>query len=205
MLPLFCVLQFKTIFFFTFLVFLKFYSYKLSWTHLFGFPSFTYRIIIIIYKHTKYTVVFAVVNVIIFFRQTMSELSDSDLRSELNKYGFNAGPVTGTTRKIYEKKLEAFRKGTNGVSASDKRATKAQPKAVPKSTPLKNNTSSTALPSIATTPLSARKKGRKVQLTDTESDNELELTLASDKGSPTSTRRTNNKRWGFLLALLNLR
>lgn len=35
----------------------------------------------------------------------IEELSDSELRRRLIEYGFEAGPVTGTTRKLFEKKL----------------------------------------------------------------------------------------------------
>ncbi|XP_078091279.1 lamina-associated polypeptide 2, isoforms beta/delta/epsilon/gamma-like [Mustelus asterias] len=33
-------------------------------------------------------------------------LSDEDLKEQLIKYGFSAGPIVATTRKVYEKKLE---------------------------------------------------------------------------------------------------
>ncbi|XP_048410244.1 lamina-associated polypeptide 2, isoforms beta/delta/epsilon/gamma-like [Stegostoma tigrinum] len=36
----------------------------------------------------------------------VSDLSDEDLKEQLIKYGFSAGPIVATTRKIYEKKLE---------------------------------------------------------------------------------------------------
>uniref|UniRef100_A0A914CDC7 LEM domain-containing protein n=1 Tax=Acrobeloides nanus TaxID=290746 RepID=A0A914CDC7_9BILA len=42
-------------------------------------------------------------------KKPISLLSDKDLRDELTKYGFTTGPVTPSTRKVYEKKLENFR------------------------------------------------------------------------------------------------
>ncbi|XP_072418528.1 lamina-associated polypeptide 2, isoforms beta/delta/epsilon/gamma-like [Chiloscyllium punctatum] len=36
----------------------------------------------------------------------VSDLSDEDLKEQLIKYGFSAGPIVATTRKVYEKKLE---------------------------------------------------------------------------------------------------
>ncbi|XP_078409868.1 lamina-associated polypeptide 2, isoforms beta/delta/epsilon/gamma-like [Cetorhinus maximus] len=36
----------------------------------------------------------------------VTELSDEDLKEQLVKYGFSAGPIVATTRKVYEKKLE---------------------------------------------------------------------------------------------------
>ncbi|XP_067915775.1 thymopoietin a isoform X1 [Heterodontus francisci] len=36
----------------------------------------------------------------------VTELSDEDLKEQLIKYGFSAGPIVATTRKVYEKKLE---------------------------------------------------------------------------------------------------
>ncbi|VDM66543.1 unnamed protein product [Strongylus vulgaris] len=37
-------------------------------------------------------------------------LSDNELRNELTKYNVNVGPVSGTTRSLYEKKLIKLRK-----------------------------------------------------------------------------------------------
>ncbi|XP_038666814.1 lamina-associated polypeptide 2-like [Scyliorhinus canicula] len=36
----------------------------------------------------------------------VTELSDEDLKEQLIKHGFSAGPIVATTRKVYEKKLE---------------------------------------------------------------------------------------------------
>uniref|UniRef100_UPI00398F03E5 lamina-associated polypeptide 2, isoforms beta/delta/epsilon/gamma-like isoform X6 n=1 Tax=Pristiophorus japonicus TaxID=55135 RepID=UPI00398F03E5 len=35
----------------------------------------------------------------------VTELTDEDLKEQLTKYGFSAGPIVATTRKVYEKKL----------------------------------------------------------------------------------------------------
>lgn len=44
-------------------------------------------------------------------KKPVGDLSDKDLREELTSYGFShAGPITPSTRKVYEKKLENFRK-----------------------------------------------------------------------------------------------
>ncbi|KAK0404043.1 hypothetical protein QR680_017256 [Steinernema hermaphroditum] len=39
----------------------------------------------------------------------VASLSDAELRKELATFGYNSGAVTGTTRKLYEKKLLKFR------------------------------------------------------------------------------------------------
>ncbi|XP_067860702.1 lamina-associated polypeptide 2, isoforms beta/delta/epsilon/gamma-like [Heptranchias perlo] len=36
----------------------------------------------------------------------VTELTDEDLKEQLIKYGFSAGPIVATTRRVYEKKLE---------------------------------------------------------------------------------------------------
>lgn len=46
----------------------------------------------------------------------MTELSDAELRGELVARGFNCGPVMGTARKVYEKKLQTLRDGDTKLS-----------------------------------------------------------------------------------------
>ena len=51
-------------------------------------------------------------------------LSDEELRQELQDHGYACGPVTVTTRSVYEKKLVAYLKGDllpaqNGGSKHD--------------------------------------------------------------------------------------
>lgn len=53
-----------------------------------------------------------------------SELSDSELRAELKRHGFNAGPVTGSTRPLLIKKLLK-------LQGNDKQSSKVAKKPVP--------------------------------------------------------------------------
>lgn len=110
----------------------------------------------------------------------ISELNDANLRAELISLGFNAGPVTGTTRKLYEKKLENLRKSSKIRNTF---STKKIPSRIEK------NASATV--SAFVLPISAKKeKGPKI--TDTESsDNELDLTLPSNNSS-TATRSSRD-------------
>lgn len=50
----------------------------------------------------------------------VSALSDAELRGELQSLGMNIGPVTGTTRTIYEKKLLKLRQGGGAAPAPKK-------------------------------------------------------------------------------------
>ncbi|KAH7729302.1 LEM domain containing protein [Aphelenchoides avenae] len=99
----------------------------------------------------------------------VSELSNAEVKTELQNYGFDPGPVTATTRQIYEKKLEKLRK--EGGGQHKKSASPARRKPSPaKVSPVK--------PATPTTPKSARKQpSRKSFASDEGSENELELEL----------------------------
>uniref|UniRef100_A0A914I975 LEM domain-containing protein n=1 Tax=Globodera rostochiensis TaxID=31243 RepID=A0A914I975_GLORO len=47
----------------------------------------------------------------------VSELTNEELKAELSSFGFMAGPITGTTRSILQKKLESFRNGSETANA----------------------------------------------------------------------------------------
>lgn len=49
----------------------------------------------------------------------VSELSDSELRSLLSDHGHKAGPITATTRRVYELKLESLLKQGGGSGGGD--------------------------------------------------------------------------------------
>lgn len=54
-----------------------------------------------------------------------SKLSDSELRAELQQYSLTTiGPITRTTRKIYEKQLKAFQTRNSDANKKTKKATK---------------------------------------------------------------------------------
>lgn len=61
-------------------------------------------------------------------------MSDAELRAELNVRGANVGPVTGTTRSLYEKKLKKLLSGGAKTPARPTVA-KPAPKPTPKSAP----------------------------------------------------------------------
>uniref|UniRef100_A0A915DVD3 LEM domain-containing protein n=1 Tax=Ditylenchus dipsaci TaxID=166011 RepID=A0A915DVD3_9BILA len=107
----------------------------------------------------------------------VTELQDAELRSELASFGCKIGPIAGTTRGFYEKKLENFRSG-GGSSVK-------QSKGSVKRTPSKTN----APPVLAPTPLSAKKKSKRSlsqsSVSTESSDNELDLTIG-DSSSPTA-------------------
>jgi len=54
----------------------------------------------------------------------VSALSDQALRVELQQRGISVGPITGTTRRIYEKKLEQAR-STNKSPAGSRSGSKS--------------------------------------------------------------------------------
>lgn len=92
--------------------------------------------------------------------KTISELSDVELRNELSHYNTKVGPILGTTRKIYEKKLEAFRSGTT-LNKTKSKTTKAD-------TPQKNESKQSI------TPVSLKKVPSSKKTFEMESDNEHE-------------------------------
>ncbi|KAI1732854.1 LEM domain-containing protein [Ditylenchus destructor] len=121
----------------------------------------------------------------------ISDLDDAELRSELASYGSKIGPIVGTTRHLYEKKLEILRNGTkSGTTKNAKVSTKR--------TPTKG---SAPAPALVHTPISAKKKGRSISQSsqssvNTESsDNEMDLNIA-DSSSPATRqgRSTGSKK-----------
>lgn len=99
----------------------------------------------------------------------VSELSNAEVKTELQNYGFDPGPVTATTRQIYEKKLEKLRKEGGGQPKKSASPARRKPSPV-KVSPVK--------PSTPTTPKSARKQpSRRSLASDEGSENELELEL----------------------------
>lgn len=73
----------------------------------------------------------------------VSSLSDDELKAELSTFGFTAGPITGTTRSILQKKLEAFRAGSGSISK-------------PKSSAKKTKTDTTSTSTSVTAPMSSK-------------------------------------------------
>ncbi|CAO4366241.1 unnamed protein product [Caenorhabditis nigoni] len=59
----------------------------------------------------------------------VEKMSDAELRAELNVRGANVGPVTGTTRSLYEKKLKKL------LAAGGKTPARPTPSAAPKPAP----------------------------------------------------------------------
>jgi hypothetical protein len=55
----------------------------------------------------------------------VSDLSDADLKSELSGHGYQCGPITGTTRRVLERKLEAFRDGKESILTAGRTASKS--------------------------------------------------------------------------------
>ena len=47
---------------------------------------------------------------------TSKRICDSDLRSELKRFGFSPGPITDGTRSIYLKKLNEFKRSSSSAS-----------------------------------------------------------------------------------------
>ncbi|XP_048213666.1 thymopoietin isoform X2 [Perognathus longimembris pacificus] len=85
----------------------------------------------------------------------VTELSNEDLLDQLVKYGVNPGPIVGTTRKLYEKKLLKLRE--QGPESR----------------------SSTPLPTISSSAESARQNGSNDsdRYSDNEEDSKIELKL----------------------------
>lgn len=94
--------------------------------------------------------------------KSVSELSDGELRNELASYNTKVGPILGTTRKIYEKKLEAFRAGIT--------LNKTKAKAAKGVTPQKSTNESKE----SNTPISLKKAYSSKNTIEMESDNEYE-------------------------------
>ncbi|KAJ1355200.1 hypothetical protein KIN20_012512 [Parelaphostrongylus tenuis] len=70
----------------------------------------------------------------------IASLSDSELRDELIKYNVSVGPVTGTTRSLYEKKLfKLIKEGASKVHSTPSPKEKASP-AMKHSSPSKSPT-----------------------------------------------------------------
>ncbi|XP_058264818.1 thymopoietin b isoform X1 [Hemibagrus wyckioides] len=62
----------------------------------------------------------------------VTSLTDSDLKDQLLKYGINTGPIVGSTRKLYEKRLQKLLDQTSSETTSPEPET-----AVPESVPVK--------------------------------------------------------------------
>lgn len=118
--------------------------------------------------------------------KAVSELSNEEVKSELQAFGFNPGPVTATTRQIYEKKLENLRKG--GASTTKKSASPARRKPSPaKVSPVKPTT-----PVHPPTPKSARRQSSRKSLANDEgSENELD---SAQPVTPPSAKSGTSRR-----------
>ncbi|AWP09124.1 putative emerin [Scophthalmus maximus] len=57
---------------------------------------------------------------IVFSEMSLSEKSDEEISKLLAEYGIKHGPIVGSTRKLYEKKLENAMEKTPAKSSSDK-------------------------------------------------------------------------------------
>ncbi|GMR47884.1 hypothetical protein PMAYCL1PPCAC_18079, partial [Pristionchus mayeri] len=106
-------------------------------------------------------------------RMDVSQLSDAQLRDELKKYDITVGPVVGTTRIVYEKKLlTARKKGPPPPSAASK-------------TPAPTPSRKTASPSRASS------RGRKAPTTRSESeersDTETQPVVAPSRAKPVAS------------------
>ena len=67
------------------------------------------------------------------------DLTDGELKLELQEHGYSCGPITGTTRRVLEKKLDAFRGGSDTISTTKTKGSKAAK--APKKSPVKKATS----------------------------------------------------------------
>ena len=76
-----------------------------------------------------------------------AKLSDVELRSQLQRFGFNPGPITGTTRGLYLEKLNKLKGGGANTTAPAPKATRPQAQAAAAQSP---------------TPLASRTKPRQI-------------------------------------------
>jgi hypothetical protein len=97
--------------------------------------------------------------------KAVDELTDSELKAELATHGFTAPPITGTTKAILQKKLEAFRSGSDKITKP--KSTAAQQR--------KNSPGRTApAPTLAVTPAKAQPTSTIKAKNDTTFDGSLD-------------------------------
>ncbi|KAK6022581.1 LEM domain protein, partial [Ostertagia ostertagi] len=111
-----------------------------------------------------------------------AQLSDAELASELRKYNVDVGPVTGTTRSLYEKKLTKLWK--QGPSA-----TNSSPQKPIVTTPTKRVSSSSKSPSrtTSTTRSTTQSARRKAATSESEDGSDEEPVVTTFYGKPVTS------------------
>lgn len=113
----------------------------------------------------------------------VTSLSDSELRDELAKFNVNVGPIIGTTRALYEKKLvKLLKEGPSKPNSVPPQKEKASP-------PIKHSLSSSKSPSRNSpiTRTSAQSNRRKTTRSESEEGSDEEAVVYSSISKPVTS------------------
>jgi hypothetical protein len=117
-------------------------------------------------------------------KNNLNRLSDDELFQALKKCGLNAGPITGTTRTLYEKRLKNFLETNPGRTTTKANEPPAQPSTSTKPVIETLTSADKAKPTRST----ATKKKAQTQAEKMELDGEAEASIPITRSSQSNPR-----------------